>query len=491
MAALPDYVKDFILGFQQSLEDGNLVQITNNYEINWTKLTDRYFKQSEWPTPDRIASLVDNDHTFMFLYEELYCRHLYSKLSKQLTIEHRLAAWENYTHFFDEILADKLPIELTLPVQWIWDIVDEFVYQYQEYCQFQGKIKDRTQEETVLLKQNPQVWNVVRVIKYLIQIINKSDIKNTLEREKNGLAADPSNPFAGNQFCQYLGYFSLISLCRLHCITGDYYMALKTIDPIELHKKKGRYTKVTAAYTTLYYYTGFAYMMVRRYQDSIKTFTAILLYISRMKQYHTRQYDQKKNDKMYALLAILQTFCPKKIDEHISNILRQEHPDKLQAMQNRETDQLFYYACPKFVSPAPPNFNEDFSVTLNATATQCKLFMKEINQQGPLPTIRSYLKLYSSIDLDKLGTLLERKVDKETLRTYLLRFIHKTRQLKWSSGLNPIQGRWSHSNYLHFSVDRDMIHVIDNAVRKKYAEVFLRNCNKLDEIILDLDKGTS
>jgi len=341
------------------------------------------------------------------------------------------------------------------------------------------------------MKLHPKVWNIVSVLKYLIQLMNKSDIKATLEREKSGLGANPANPFAANQFWQYLGYFSLISLCRLHCITGDYYMTLKTIDSIELHKKKGRYTKVTAAYTTLYYYTGFAYMMLRRYQDAIKTFTSILLYISRMKQYHTRQYDQKKNDKMYALLAVLQTFCPKKIDEHISNILRQEHADKLLAMQNRETDQLFYYACPKFVSPATPNFNEDFSVNLNATASQCKLFMKEINQQAPLPTIRSYLKLYSSIDLDKLGTLLERKVDKETLRTYLLRFIHKSHQLKWVSGLTPIQGRWSHSNYLHFSIDQEMIHVIDNAVRKQYAEVFLRNCNKLDEIVADLEKDTS
>ena len=81
-------------------------------------------------------------------------------------------------------LADTYPVDLPLPVQWIWDIVDEFVYQYQEYCQFQSKIKDRTQEETAQMKLNPKVWNVVGVIKYLVRLISKSDIKNTLEREK-------------------------------------------------------------------------------------------------------------------------------------------------------------------------------------------------------------------------------------------------------------------------------------------------------------------
>lgn len=327
------------------------------------------------------------------------------------------------------------------------------------------------------------------VIKYLVQFVNKSDIKKTLEREKTGLPADKANPFAVEVFWQYLGYFSMITLCRLHCITGDYFLALKTLDSIELHQKKARYTKVTAAYITLYYYTGFAYMMLRRYQDAIKTFTSILLYISRMKQYHTRQYDQKKNDKMFALIAMLQVFCPKKIDEHIANILRQEHTERILAMQNRDMEQLFYYACPKFVSPAPPAITQEFNH--NPSALQYKLFLKEMNQQAPIPTMRSYLKLYSTIHLNKLGNLLERRVDAETLKTYLLRFVHKTRQLKWSPGLNPVQGVFSHSSYIHMTINKDMITVSDETVKKKYAEVFLRNYNKLEEIIGDLENGTS
>lgn len=81
-------------------------------------------------------------------------------------------------------------------------------------------------------------------------------------------------------------------------------MTLKAVDGIQLNQKKvrseyvniliqkGLHTNVTAAYTSLYYYTGFAYLMTRRYQDSIKTLSSVLLYLSRMKQYHTRQYDQ-------------------------------------------------------------------------------------------------------------------------------------------------------------------------------------------------------
>lgn len=86
-----------------------------------------------------------------------------------------------------------------------------------------------------------------------------------------------------------LGYFCIVGLLRVQCLLGNYWLALKMLDPIDL-SKKGLYSRVTSCQITLYYYMGFSYLMLRRYIDAIKTFTAILLYISRTKQYHTRSY---------------------------------------------------------------------------------------------------------------------------------------------------------------------------------------------------------
>jgi len=55
------------------------------------------------------------------------------------------------------------------------------------------------------------------------------------------------------------------------------------------------YSRVPACQVTTFYYVGFAYMMMRRYQDAIRTFSNILLYIQRTKQmFQTRvqMYDQ-------------------------------------------------------------------------------------------------------------------------------------------------------------------------------------------------------
>ena len=103
-----------------------------------------------------------------------------------------------------------------------------------------------------------------------------------------------------------------------------------------------------------------------RYVDATREFNKILLYILKYKQYHQKspQYDQilKKNEQMYALLAICLSLCPqnKLIDENVSTQLKEKYNDKMTKMQRYDDeayaayDELFSYACPKFITPSPP-----------------------------------------------------------------------------------------------------------------------------------------
>ncbi|PWA72631.1 eukaryotic translation initiation factor 3 subunit L [Artemisia annua] len=43
-----------------------------------------------------------------------------------------------------------------LPNQWLWDMVDEFVYQFQSFCQYWAKMKYKTEQEIALLRQHDQ-----------------------------------------------------------------------------------------------------------------------------------------------------------------------------------------------------------------------------------------------------------------------------------------------------------------------------------------------
>ena len=99
-------------------------------------------------------------------------------LSHSLTYTHtythtcfaqRIESWENYTSLFDRIFSDddddndlgahfacftgtrvqRLTLKalfcvwtdrLDLPVQWLWDMVDEFIYQFADFCRFRTKV---------------------------------------------------------------------------------------------------------------------------------------------------------------------------------------------------------------------------------------------------------------------------------------------------------------------------------------------------------------
>lgn len=127
------------------------------------------------------------------------------------------------------------------------------------------------------------------------------------------------------------------------------------------------YSRVPECQVTTYYYVGFAYLMMRRYQDAIRVFANILLYIQRTKsmfQRTTYKYEMvsnlccsasclifppsnaviltslhsslqinKQNEQMHALLAIALTMYPMRIDESIHTQLREKYGDKMLRMQ--------------------------------------------------------------------------------------------------------------------------------------------------------------
>jgi hypothetical protein len=45
-------------------------------------------------------------------------------------------------------------LDLELPNQWLWDVIDEFIYQAQEFSQYSTKLRGKTEEELNHLKSN-------------------------------------------------------------------------------------------------------------------------------------------------------------------------------------------------------------------------------------------------------------------------------------------------------------------------------------------------
>ncbi|CAH2044434.1 unnamed protein product [Thlaspi arvense] len=455
---VPDSVKSFVVHMYRHIREKNVYEIHQMCETSFQTLSERLFKDTPWPSVEAIAPFVDNDHVFCLLYREMWFRHLYARLSP--TLKQRIDSYDNYCSLFQVVLHGV--VNMQLPNQWLWDMVDEFVYQFQSFCQYRAKMKNKTEQEIALLKQNEKAWNVYGVLNFLQALVEKSTIIQILEQEKEGL-----EQFTATDGYDYSG--------------GSNVLKVLAISPERKFSRCDTFD---------------------RYVDAVREFNKILLYIYKTKQYHQKspQYEQllKKNEQMYALLAVCLSLCPqtKLVDESVNSQLREKYGEKTLRMQRYDDeafgiyDELFSYACPKFITPSAPSFEEPLvnynqlltfltRTSQDAYRLQLKMFLYEVKQQQLLSGVRTFLKVYSSISLAKLANYME--VDEPTLRTILLTYKHKTHSV-------DSDGRIISNADIDFYINNDMIYVVESKPAKHYGDFFLRQIAKLEGVINDMDR---
>ncbi|PNI48998.1 EIF3L isoform 14, partial [Pan troglodytes] len=118
---IPEVIKNFIQYFHKTVSDlidqkvyelqasrvssdvidQKVYEIQDIYENSWTKLTERFFKNTPWPEAEAIAPQVGNDAVFLILYKELYYRHIYAKVSGGPSLEQRFESYYNYCNLFN------------------------------------------------------------------------------------------------------------------------------------------------------------------------------------------------------------------------------------------------------------------------------------------------------------------------------------------------------------------------------------------------------
>lgn len=346
---------------------------------------------------------------------------------------------------------------------------------------------DPSSDDAQLLRDSPHTWGCYSVLNVLYSLIQRSRISEQLLALKQGVdqktvMAQQGGDYGSKLIYHTLGYFSLIGLLRVHCLLGDFSLALKTIDDIELNKRS-MFARVMPAHFTTYYYVGFCYMMMRRYADAIRMFSHILVYVSRTKNFQkSAQYDAmaKKNDQMLALVAICISFNPTKLDDIIHTALREKYGDQLNRLQRGGPEslplfeELFRSACPKFIAPTPPDFDNP-PINIDPLDHHCSIFMQEVKANVFSPTVKSYLKLYTTMDVKKLAGFLE--VPPDQLRQWLLVNKQRNRQIRWSEG-GLLQGDVVNSTELDYAMVGDLIHISEAKVGRRLVDWYLRNLSR-------------
>ncbi|CAM9193479.1 unnamed protein product, partial [Phaeothamnion confervicola] len=490
---LPDSVKDFVFDLHDSMRRSQILEeLETFYTDTFKTLSDAYFKQSGWPAATVMSDQCGGDELFLCFYEELRLRHAFAS-TNATTVHDRFAAWANYCRLFDALLACR-DTRLVISAQWAFDIVHEFVYQFQGFCQFRTQLSHRNAEERALLAANQDVWAVQNVMSYLHGLARVSNIVPILDaRRQNrpataagtaGGAAAPAAPAspvaapapAPSQAHHMMGYFSLVATSRLQCLLADYGECLKAVGPLDILDKAQPLAATLPAYVSLHMHMGVSFLMLRRYRDAARAFNEILVHISRafktgqLQRYAAADHITAQADKMVALLAIATTLAPGlRLDEQIAQTMREANRDKLAKMAEGDEApfrELFSWAAPKFV------LHEQ----------QVRLFVEDVRQQLAFPQIRSYLKLYTTIGLEKMARF--NGMDERAFQAALVSMKHKLTQQEWamSPEMGPLGGKPALALDFNYYVEGDMIHIDEAAKEQRFERFFMSQISKCDNI---------
>jgi translation initiation factor 3 subunit L len=180
----------------------------------------------------------------------------------------------------------------------------------------------------------------------------------------------------------------------------------------------------------------------------------------------------KNYDRMIALLAILTHICPpaELVEDSVLRAIREKHGSALSKIDAGEEgyEDLFVFACPKFVSPS----NED------AYKLQVKQFMQELSSQHASRKMRSYMKLYTSINVSKLAAFND--MNEEEFLPRLLSYKHKMRQLEED-------GKMRSALDIHYYLVKDMIHVDEAEKPRRFENFFVSHIQQNGDIMKDVE----
>merc|ERR1719491_1158164 len=236
---------------------------------------------------------------------------------------------------------------------------------------------------------------------------------------------------------------------------------------------------------------------------------------------------------MIALLAILTHACPGGngraagagnasgvsggggalvVEDSVARVVGDRHRTQLSKIEAGEEgyEDLFIFACPKFISPAVPDYASlrtggvtPVGVVMggqDAYKLQVRHFMNEMTSQQTMRKLRSYMKLYTSISVEKLGRL----VSEAEFESLLLCYKHKTRQIQVdrlppanadgtndagveAAPVSPLDGKVGTVMDIHYYIKDDIIHVDEAEKQNRFENYFVSQISQCNDIIKDVE----
>ena len=379
------------------------------------------------------------------------------------------------------------------------------------------------------------VWQLSDVMRHLHRIIEVSETRNRL-----AVGAYI------NSFRDLAGYFALVVLCRTYTKLGDYNIAIEYANELGIYSNDALFLRTPKCHSSLALYAGFALAMSRRWEDALRVMSRSLALLQRS----FRVLDDKDGGatgflrapvkRMMLLVAIGIAACPSvEIEDLVRRAVTSRHREIIDAVQAGTNttsttstttdstvtpttdvlDNAFAEAAPGFLTwyhevPAPPATtnvtNADGTTTTTPVTTttpnpldvvlntQRILFKAEIAQRtAGIATLRSYLRLYTSIDVSKLASFAGMSLDdtRAALTSMKIKGWIGDRPVGSTSSTtgmnnnnNANDGSATGVDALHFYLVGDIVEIEEYRPPYNASQWFVTNIERLSRILRDMSR---
>jgi len=485
---------EFINNFDGALKYQRLEELGFLYDYAFNKLSNDYFHNKYWPTTAELEREDDNleiDFLTMNLYNELTYRHIYARL-QHWDSDIRARSWDNYMELFEFIIPKKNKKynsnTIELPGKWVWDMLDEFIYQFQNFCFFRSKIKSAQDTNYNKLLENESLPNLHDVKSILNRFIKESEII-----DENG----KMRQIADIKTIHLFGYYSIVALCKLHVIIGETEEALNVIAPIDYSNLKV-YSKSWSCLNSLYYYAGMAYLLNKKYIQATKLLETIVSFSNKYKHFFIKsfQYDNimKQMDRALLLLCICLSLNQIPINAVVKNLITDKYNDKFERLLKYDKacfEESFTHGSCKMTTPLLQSSdfknNGFLENTRDPMVETVNKFLAEFTKSQILNNVEGVLDLYPTITLKKFAKIMDLQ---ESEVTGILQDFKTSKNLGGAStpfDATVVSKITSGVKFIEFSVVGDEIHVDMDIKEESHINFFQRHCNGLESMISKIE----
>lgn len=439
-------------------------EIAMLYDRGFRDISARFYENQPWPTAKEVAEIVKHDVIFLSLYKMLYFRSLLglTHADRLVALTHHADSWLAHKEFLELLMDHRATAELQLPPAWLYDILcNEIPYRCETFHSLLASSssaasapdRDGPDGDDVSGRAAPlaasvgadagppggadsaelsRAWGLPQLMGLLHDLVDSSRV----------LTTGVPGCLAPVTLHHNAGYLALVALCRMYTKLGDYAAAIEAARPLGLLTGEGLFSRIPACHLALSYYLGFALLMARRFDDAFKTLSRTLSLfhrVHRVLEEGARGYMRVRSGRMLEFLALCVAVLPGAAlhDEHIRRVMRERHATQIERISAGEglsdIEDIFSASAPGgfergnarrtclrirflaagYLAVRPTKGVPGSGSNPDALMAAHLLLLKvEVAQRvASAARLRSYMRLYTSIDLAKLADLCHCSVD--------------------------------------------------------------------------------